>query len=268
MNSKGFSLIEVLVSAGILGVVILGVMRVNDHLWQVERRFEEASDILEITNNLKLYLGHQLTCMGTLSQAKEESGPGEFAIPLSGTLPGILNFKGREYLSSFKPFGKIQIEEISFSPHEGHFTEDQFERERGLLDLKIHIRGSGKSITNRYKIIPLWVYASKIKQQEAKILYCDSEKNDITNQITIAVMNQVCSSFEARYDYKKERCLFSNDHEGKIKKDMFQKTLSESQKSPQNIRMQAGDMDLEKIDINSMNKIFEMLIKSTQEPSQ
>ncbi len=227
---KGFSLIEVLVAASILSVVILGVMRVNDNLLNVEQGFIQSQDSMEVLGNAKLFMGHQLSCIATFKQAKKKRFDGKPYIPLIGEIESIRNFEDNNFLSLGEKYGKVELTGLSFQPRKGYFEGKEFNNERGIIDLMIHMRGVGKLKRPRFKRLPVWVYANKKLNEAAEIQYCDSSRSDMVNFITESVMARVCQSLDAALDPDSKLCVFGSDQEKRaaVKKAERLQTSSKS----------------------------------------
>ncbi|WP_127714909.1 tail fiber domain-containing protein [Halobacteriovorax sp. HLS] len=67
MNNKGFSLAEVVVAAGLLGVVSLGVMRLVDNMMKSQKTFETQSEVTLVTNGIAQTLTNEKACENTFT---------------------------------------------------------------------------------------------------------------------------------------------------------------------------------------------------------
>ncbi len=236
-NSRGFSLLEVLIAASILSVVILGVMKVNENLASVEQGFIQSQDSMEVLSNTKLFMGHQLSCLGAFRQAKQKRPDGQFYIPIDGEFESIKNFENNDFISVGETYGKVKLLYLSYSPRKGYFEEEAFTNKRGIVDVYIQMQGIGKVKRPKFKKLPVWVYASKKINEPAEIQYCDSSRADMINYITESVMARVCLSLNAVLDPETRLCIFGSEYEKEkaIKKaERVQKTAMKREiSSPQ-----------------------------------
>lgn len=62
LNNSGFSLVEIMVAAGMLGVISLGVTQMMSNMTKGQKNFEQDVEVNEINNKLKKALADQSTC--------------------------------------------------------------------------------------------------------------------------------------------------------------------------------------------------------------
>ncbi len=63
-NQFGMSLVEVLVSMAIAGIVSMGVMQLNKNMFDSQKKYESSADFYDFKNLTKMYLGNKNNCLG------------------------------------------------------------------------------------------------------------------------------------------------------------------------------------------------------------
>jgi hypothetical protein len=75
-NIEGFSLAEIMVAAGILGMISLGVMQMTQNLQKNQKKFQYDAEINEFLTRLQMGLRDKTACERTFIGADEPANPG------------------------------------------------------------------------------------------------------------------------------------------------------------------------------------------------
>src|SRR5690606_33742660 len=62
LSEKGMTLLEVMVAAGILGVISIGVMKLNQNMSRSSKRMTQQLDITQLVNKVQPYVSFNDTC--------------------------------------------------------------------------------------------------------------------------------------------------------------------------------------------------------------
>lgn len=105
-SSKGFSLMEVMIAAGLLGAISLGVMKIMDMQTKSSRQMNNTLTEGEIYRRITTNLADSKACLETLKSSLSDS-------------PAIANKSGRPLYFIGQKIDHILIRDITFSDNEG-----------------------------------------------------------------------------------------------------------------------------------------------------
>ena len=100
MNNKGFSLAEVVVAAGLLGVVSLGVMRLVDNMMKSQKTFETQSEITLVSNGIAQALVNEKACENTFAGIN---------LGANTSVPSIQNSNGASIFDVGSQYGNRKV---------------------------------------------------------------------------------------------------------------------------------------------------------------
>lgn len=106
---EGFSLLEVMVAAGILGVISVGVMQLNQNMGRSSKRMNQQLDIVQLANKVQPLISDNITCRLSFSGRPLINGGSA-----TGT-NGILNDKSESVIKVGDIYGDLTVTRITFS---------------------------------------------------------------------------------------------------------------------------------------------------------
>lgn len=205
-NRFGFSMVEVMVAAALLGALSYGVMVVSDNIKSVETNMLNMMEANEIHNMVRFRMASFTACNANFEQLKTDDDDDEDDIPLVGSFDKIVDVDANPLFEVGEKYGRMTIDDLHFYPQDGYFSEDEFFGAKGFVDLVINLTGTGQKKKSYIKKIPIAVVASKEKGSDPKFEYCDSAFNEVVDQISRDVVSKVCKSFEVEYNPILNKC--------------------------------------------------------------
>ncbi len=222
-NAKGFSLVEVMITAGLMGGLAFVFMHLSDRIIDSERKMMDMIDMNELVTKVRYQLNDSVACNKTLSVQKYKSG---YRLPSEMTT--LFDRNGQAIVTVNENVGKIKVEKI-----------------QGVLDLQssailenvkmyniiLHLKGPGKNAKSIPFKLTVPILTDVFEDKTTRFLYCDSFTNGVAHDLTNVLMERMCKSFEAPYDKKTGLCDFSKaagvfkPNEETVK--LLQKILSE-----------------------------------------
>jgi prepilin-type N-terminal cleavage/methylation domain-containing protein len=148
LNQKGFTLAEIVVAAGLLGIVSLGVMRLVDNMNKSQKTFETKSEIVLVTNSIAQSLTNEEACKNTFSGIN---------LVTDSSVASIQNSTGASIFDVGSVYGNrsvrltsLDIDNVSLA-NDGSSKSGTFELLIGLEKLNSQNQG-GLAITKRVTI--------------------------------------------------------------------------------------------------------------------
>lgn len=108
LSDSGMSLMEVMVAAGILGVISIGVMQLNQNMSRSSKRMNQQLDVVQLVNRIQPYVSVNDTCQKSFrTQALIEGQP-------ATTANGIVNGNNNSIIKVGDKYGDLTVTGITF----------------------------------------------------------------------------------------------------------------------------------------------------------
>jgi type II secretory pathway pseudopilin PulG len=175
LKENGFSLVEVLIAAGILGAVSVGVMQLTKNMQQGQKTVELKGEKMDFSNRMKLYLSSDKSCEATLGGISTNSNTVVNQIKIYRENPNpaeliVLDLTNADAKAGAYEFGegaaKIKVTGITVQNY-NKIQDTDASTEEGTLDLVFQME---KASTNKQGTLgassftermPLQVYVDK-----------------------------------------------------------------------------------------------------------
>lgn len=207
-NENGFSLTSVLVAAGLLGMLALGVATISRQMSQVSSTAQGQQDFIELKNEINQYLGDEIDCKASLEGVKfraSEVNKTPVAIEVWSADP--TGKRNRLIVSSNEKtqknkYGKIKILSLSLTlpdhTKDEDFTEGENQTAKGRITLKGERlnMGSERPLPKVEKIIQITFDTDKSGQ--SKITECQAGSDN--GQLS-------CTAMGGDWDSTKDYCV-------------------------------------------------------------
>jgi prepilin-type N-terminal cleavage/methylation domain-containing protein len=220
-NSKGFSLIEVIVAMGIMGVFIMGFMRLSEKMVETEMKMMDFIEMNEYIGRVRYILNDSVACNKTL--IKNSSVVNKKRI-LPDELTQIVDRRGKTISTIGNNLGshitvksiKIEIESKGIASP----IEDPY-----FLNLFFRIEGRSKNTYGKmFKLtIPVLLEENNNKWE---IISCDSMNSGVAQELINSLMKRTCGSLGIDYDPTTGECKLTSDGaaiKNLLNKDMLEK---------------------------------------------
>ena len=108
LSEGGMSLLEVMVAAGILGVISIGVMQLNQNMSRSSKRMNQQLDIVQLTNKIQPAISVNESCQRSFRMQTLGEG-----LPATGA-NGILDGSGNSVIKVGDKYGNLTVTGITF----------------------------------------------------------------------------------------------------------------------------------------------------------
>ena len=183
-NNKGFSLVQVMVAAGMMGGIALGVMQLSKQMQTTTVKGETSIEENQLINHISTILLDANSCMETFKGLS-------FRDPVESIKRVKSNGESIEVYRTGKIYGNrtLQIDRMTLSGKKGE----------EYLDLKIkRIKAAYQGPKNVKKRIAL-----KLVIEEGKVKNCFSELSNVTENS----IKKSCESIGAVYSDETQKCI-------------------------------------------------------------
>lgn len=191
LDKKGFSLAEVMVAAGILGIVSLGVLQLTKNQTKVQKRAETSFEINTISSLISQTLLNSAACSETLVVGTN--------IADGVSIDEIKNRKGNTLYNKVNRYGKNQVR-INSIVIEGVTVVDNF--------------GEAKLVVEFEKLSKILKGNKFIKKEFPLKVELDNSDNLIkcfssTENAVVTAKEEACNSLNGNYDVATDNCNLS-----------------------------------------------------------
>ena len=174
-QDKGFSLLEVIIAAGLLGAISLGVMQLTKNMQTGQKTVELKGEKMDFANRMKLYLSSDKSCAATLGGRSVANNTDVYKIKVHREPSDvtILDLKNPDPKLGGYQFGdgaaRIRVTKIFVDSYSK--TQDvDANTEEGTIDLVFELEKASTSKEGTYgassftEKLPLQVYVTKSNQ--------------------------------------------------------------------------------------------------------
>lgn len=197
-NSKGFSLIEVMIASSIMAVVIYSIMHTTQRMAQMEKRMLNLGDMQDLISRVRFTLSDTVAC----NKSFKESFHNDMMDP-KGTFETLLDRNGREILAQGMRFNGINVGELTYELED---PKSLIKNKGGVTLAKLHIPLKGNSsngISKTYHL-SLALEFDKAYSTEAGNRFhfaaCQSLSTPIAAEVVNETMKRMCASMGVPYD--------------------------------------------------------------------
>jgi prepilin-type N-terminal cleavage/methylation domain-containing protein len=216
LNSRGFSLIEVTVAMGLMGVFVWGFMRLSDNIVETERKMMDLMEMNDYISRIRYVMNDTVACNKSLSTDKYQDG---HRLPVN--LNKLVDRRGKVVAEVGSKEGRIHVKDLrlQLEPIEG----EPIVEEPRFVNLFLDLAGSSRLTANKVFKITLPVLLDSFPDKTPKFLYCDSLAGGVAQEMTNDIMRRLCDSLKVGYDELTGQCnmgSFAADNP-LLKGDMF-----------------------------------------------
>ena len=208
-NQSGFALMEVVVAAGLLGVIAYLFMQMGDQVTRMDARIKDSMAINEIKAEVQTSFMDAFACERVMALPYSELKTNEklkFPIEI-GKLEGRF---GNTVLVSGQKKGRIFIESITAKLDTSNIKKKNYENKIGTIIVEYRMKSSAKSAySNVGKITLLGLVSKPITSSGPYLESCLSEKALLIKEVTDEVVMRTCASFGAPYDPNTGTCAIN-----------------------------------------------------------
>lgn len=208
-NQSGFALMEVMVAAGLLGVIAYLFMHMGEQVINMEARIKDMMDMNDLVSRTRIHMSDSQACYRTFQPAFEKLKTNEkLTFPVK--LEKVIGKYGNSLLEVGKSYGRLTVEsiEVTFDPKS--IPKKDYENEVGFITLRYRIRSFSKNAMNKSGHITLSAIVSKpYTAKEPYMVSCFSDRSLLVQEVTDEVIMRTCSSFGVAYDSVTGTCNMS-----------------------------------------------------------
>lgn len=208
-NESGFSLVELMVAAGLLAVIALGFFNLSDRVVKTENKMLDLIEINEITMQLRYNFSNPIGCHSSLGFLRSEEHD---AVILPSQVEEVINERGELMLLTKERIGRITPTQISVKEVDLPLDTEIGQTFKTLLTLFFYFDGSGRSPMIKNKVVrismPVWLkYLDEqdldIKKDGRKIyefLGCLNYKSGSGNPFELSYLKFACKNMGGEFN--------------------------------------------------------------------
>jgi prepilin-type N-terminal cleavage/methylation domain-containing protein len=246
-NQGGFSLIEVMIAAGLIGVVAFAVVRMNEQIIRSEIRMLDLMDMMDMMNEVRTEMVSYNSCFFTFENIKPTNKKNQ-PITLPKNLEVLMNKNGDPLIEVGEKYGRLKISEIRIMPSSKEFEEDSFDLKQGKISIFFEMTGNIKAGSRKTGKVRLPIFASKKAGQDMIIHSCSQAGTDLVDQVTEKVMMNMCAGMGVGYNDMTKSCDFgslmqNNGANETYNEGLFKQPQSNNSQSPPSSNTQSNNTE-------------------------
>lgn len=217
-NQSGFSLIQVMVSAALMGILSLGFMQMNQSQIKNQKGLESAVEVNSLHSTITRSLISDSVCDTTFAAKSIASGTNIPTI-IGGSGVELFKADGSKVYGGTVAINSINIERVSdlgdvSQPQREVTLKIEYEKRANILKVRDPASGN-REFQTRDKLLTLHM-AVDPNQPSMPFVKCNSDLNNAIEQgVTKAVdraIEKVCVGLGGSYDPGTSTCDISNDY--------------------------------------------------------
>ena len=210
-NQSGFALVEVMVAAGLLGVIAYLFMSMGEQVARMDAQIKDSMELNELTNRLQICMGDANSCDRTFAPLFGSLKTNEkLNFPIK--IERLVNRFGSTLLETGTRYGRFNVDSIEAHMDQKSFPDKNFDSMLGFIKIRYRLSSaSNKSYSKGGDILLSAVVKNPHTSSQGPYLFaCASEKSLLIQEITDEVISRTCASFGVPYNSVTGTCNIGN----------------------------------------------------------
>lgn len=235
LGQKGFTLIEVVIATGIMGVLAFGLIRINKQFNITEKRLTNITEINDFIYEKKFVLNSSKACSNTFNHLKSTLKKDQ-PLPITTKISTLLDHSSKPYLEEGKQYGKVYVEKIRTLIPASFKNPKKFPPKLDTITIFLDLIIKSPLVTTR-KVgkISYRVYAQRTSElKDVEFISCHNLSSQLVEEVSSHLMKKICKLFNLPFDDVSGDCSMGQTKNSKNSfKNMDPKYLDSSIKSLQ-----------------------------------